>query len=169
MRDIISEINEKLDEVERKEGVRILHVVESGSRAWGFASPDSDYDVRFVYVRPKEEFHAAPPVLFDDLLKTDLPEDLRQAIDELLEAKKRTTEAEANPQMPVIREFIESETAMQKQIADDLEDDHNKDCMCIFPVMKKLRGKWGFDTESWCPTGSEVVKCIGTGVFFTDR
>ena len=53
MRDIIAEINEKLDEIERKEGVRILHAVESGSRAWGFASPDSDYDVRFVYVRPK--------------------------------------------------------------------------------------------------------------------
>lgn len=51
VRDIIFEINEKLDEIERKEGVRILHAVESGSRAWGFASPDSDYDVRFVYVR----------------------------------------------------------------------------------------------------------------------
>ena len=48
MRDIITEINEKLDEIERKEGVKILHAVESGSRAWGFASPDSDYDVRFV-------------------------------------------------------------------------------------------------------------------------
>ena len=54
MRDILAEINEKLDEIERKEGVRILHAVESGSRAWGFASPDSDYDVRFVYVRPRK-------------------------------------------------------------------------------------------------------------------
>lgn len=44
----------KLREIEQREGIRILHCVESGSRAWGFASPDSDYDVRFVYVRPAE-------------------------------------------------------------------------------------------------------------------
>lgn len=44
----------KLQEIEERENVRILHCVESGSRAWGFASPDSDYDVRFIYVRPPE-------------------------------------------------------------------------------------------------------------------
>lgn len=44
----------KLKEIEKRENVKILHCVESGSRAWGFASPDSDYDVRFIYVRPKE-------------------------------------------------------------------------------------------------------------------
>lgn len=47
-------IDEKLSEIEKKEGVKILHCVESGSRAWGFASPDSDYDVRFIYLRPQE-------------------------------------------------------------------------------------------------------------------
>ena len=46
----------KLYEIESKENVKILLAVESGSRAWGFASPDSDYDVRFVYVRPREEY-----------------------------------------------------------------------------------------------------------------
>lgn len=249
MRDIIAEINEKLDEIEKTEGVRILHAVESGSRAWGFASPDSDYDVRFVYVRPKEDYlrldeqrdviewqldevldisgwdlkkalkqfikgnatlfewsgspivyrtsdewirirevskqyfsekaavchyygtanstlqgyllgdtvrykkyfyalrpllaaqyiekyHTAPPVLFDDLLKIDLPEELRQAIDELLEVKKRTVEGEDNPQMPVIREFIETETARQKEIADSLEDDHNKDYTALNRIFR---------------------------------
>ncbi len=46
----------KLKEIENKENVKILLAVESGSRAWGFASPDSDYDVRFIYVRPKEDY-----------------------------------------------------------------------------------------------------------------
>jgi len=49
-------IKQKLNEIEQKENVKILHCIESGSRAWGFASPDSDYDVRFVYVRPKEYY-----------------------------------------------------------------------------------------------------------------
>ena len=44
-------IQKKLDEIEEKEQVKILYAVESGSRSWGFASPDSDYDVRFIYIR----------------------------------------------------------------------------------------------------------------------
>ena len=49
-------IQEKLHEIEKRENCRILLAVESGSRAWGFASPDSDYDVRFIYVRDKESY-----------------------------------------------------------------------------------------------------------------
>lgn len=49
-------IKEKLREIEERENIRILLAVESGSRAWGFASPDSDYDVRFIYVRQKEDY-----------------------------------------------------------------------------------------------------------------
>lgn len=51
-----SVIQEKLIEIEEKEHVKIIMAVESGSRAWGFASPDSDYDVRFVYARPLVEY-----------------------------------------------------------------------------------------------------------------
>ena len=46
----------KLSEIEQRENVKILLAVESGSRAWGFASPDSDYDVRFLYVRPRDAY-----------------------------------------------------------------------------------------------------------------
>ena len=252
MRDITVEIKKKLREIEKREGVKILHAVESGSRAWGFASPDSDYDVRFVYVRPKndylrldepkdmidwqldevydingwdikkalrqfakgnatlfewsgspvvyhttetwkriaevagqyfsektsiyhyygtakntyceyltgetvrykkyfyalrpllaaeyiERYHEAPPVLFDDLLKlVDTPQELRVSIDELLEVKKRTTEQEENPHMPVIRQFIEDELVKQKEIADAMPDDHNKDMGSINQLFRDV-------------------------------
>lgn len=49
-------IVKKLEEIERQDHVRILLAVESGSRAWGFASEDSDYDVRFIYVRPRNDY-----------------------------------------------------------------------------------------------------------------
>ena len=48
--DVREEVIRRLDAVEGEEDVRVLYACESGSRAWGFASPDSDYDVRFIYV-----------------------------------------------------------------------------------------------------------------------
>ena len=45
-------IRSMISEVERQHGVKVLYACESGSRAWGFASPDSDYDVRFIYLKP---------------------------------------------------------------------------------------------------------------------
>jgi predicted nucleotidyltransferase len=51
-----TEILQCLAGIERDHGVRLLYAAESGSRAWGFASPDSDYDVRFVYVHPREHY-----------------------------------------------------------------------------------------------------------------
>ena len=233
---IISE----LEKIEQQYGVHILHAVESGSRAWGFASPDSDYDVRFVYVRPAadyirldtprdviewkldevldingwdlqktlrqfargnatlfewsespviykttdewkriyqaahdyfsekaaahhyygtamktwceylqedtvrykkyfyalrpllaaqyiERFHTVPPVLFDDLLKMEMKPELRSAVDELLEKKKKTTEGEQNPHIPAIRDFIQEELQVQKTICNNMPDDRIND------------------------------------------
>ena len=51
---IRQEIQTRLDAVETEDGIRLLLAVESGSRAWGFPSPDSDYDVRFVYARRRD-------------------------------------------------------------------------------------------------------------------
>lgn len=46
------DIEARLTTIEAEHNVRVLYACESGSRGWGFASPDSDYDVRFIYVHP---------------------------------------------------------------------------------------------------------------------
>lgn len=46
-------IQATLQQIEREENVCIFYACESGSRAWGFSSEDSDYDVRFIYIHPK--------------------------------------------------------------------------------------------------------------------
>ncbi|SEW09838.1 hypothetical protein SAMN05428988_2017 [Chitinophaga sp. YR573] len=51
-----SVIIDKLLSIEAEQQVKILYACESGSRAWGFASPDSDYDVRFIYARPTTDY-----------------------------------------------------------------------------------------------------------------
>ena len=45
-------ILQKLRETENSHGVKIIHAIESGSRGWGFAAKDADYDCRFIYVHP---------------------------------------------------------------------------------------------------------------------
>lgn len=49
-------IQNKLKQIEAEKGVRILFACESGSRGWGFPSPDSDYDVRFVYAKSVDAY-----------------------------------------------------------------------------------------------------------------
>ena len=52
--EVTQRVREELARVEREKNVRVLYACESGSRAWGFASQDSDYDVRFLYVHPRD-------------------------------------------------------------------------------------------------------------------
>lgn len=54
-------IIQKLENIQLEHDVRVLFAIESGSRAWGFPSPDSDYDVRFVYVRPVDWYLTINP------------------------------------------------------------------------------------------------------------
>jgi uncharacterized protein len=67
-------ILEALVDVERDFGVQVLFAAESGSRAWGFASPDSDYDVRFVYRHPRDWYLRVTESR--DVIERMLPHDL---------------------------------------------------------------------------------------------
>ena len=52
--DIKDEVLRRISAAESEHDVRVVYAVESGSRAWGFASPNSDYDVRFIYAHSAE-------------------------------------------------------------------------------------------------------------------
>ena len=56
-------IQSKLIEIEKTYDLKILFACESGSRGWGFPSPDSDFDVRFIYVKP---FHSYLSITAED-------------------------------------------------------------------------------------------------------
>lgn len=52
--EVFQRVRDVLSRIENERGVRVLFACESGSRAWGFASRDSDYDVRFLYVQQRD-------------------------------------------------------------------------------------------------------------------
>ncbi|HLK16418.1 MAG TPA: nucleotidyltransferase domain-containing protein [Fimbriimonadaceae bacterium] len=71
---MIERIKAELAAIERSEEVRVLFAAESGSRAWGFESPDSDWDVRFVYVHPRDWYLSIESRR--DVIERMLPDDI---------------------------------------------------------------------------------------------
>lgn len=80
-------IQQKLDQIEKDHHVRILFACESGSRAWGFESQDSDYDVRFLYVHQPDWYLSVDLEYRRDVIELPIDEvldingwDLRKAL-----------------------------------------------------------------------------------------
>lgn len=68
--DVVTEIDARLARASVEHHVSIPWAIESGSRAWGFPSPDSDYDGRFLFVRPLADY--ASPWRHRDVVETPL-------------------------------------------------------------------------------------------------
>lgn len=95
--DVVARIDDRLDGVESGHRVVVGWAVESGSRAWGFPSPDSDYDCRFLYLHPAAGYLS--PWLPRDVIETPLDHvydvngwDLRKAVDLMVRGNATVTE-----------------------------------------------------------------------------
>jgi predicted nucleotidyltransferase len=121
---VVESIDERLDGVESAHGVRIPWAIESGSRAWGFPSPDSDYDCRFVYVRSEDAY--LTPWLPRDVIETPLDAvydvngwDVRKAVELLVRGNAVVIEWLRSPH--VYRGDSAFRTALL-QLADEVVD-----------------------------------------------
>ena len=74
--DVTARITAALADIETDHDVRILYACESGSRAWGFASQDSDFDVRFIYLHPKPWYLSVDLERKRDVIELPIHDDL---------------------------------------------------------------------------------------------
>lgn len=109
----------RLGRLEVREEMLVLLAVESGSRAWGCPSPDSDYDVRFIYIRPLRDYVRLTPKR--DVIEVPIADDwdingwdLRKAVQLLVKGNATVTEWLSSPL--VYREFGDVATKLGQLI-----------------------------------------------------
>jgi hypothetical protein len=121
---VVAAVDERLAGVVAEHGVAVPLAVESGSRAWGFPSPDSDYDCRFLYVRPAADYLSPWP--HRDVVETPLDAvldvggwDLRKALQLLVKGNATVLEWLRSPiAYDVDREFRDTLLALADEVVD---------------------------------------------------
>ena len=88
-------VSAALSDIESRHGCRVLFAVESGSRAWGFASPDSDYDVRGVFVKPLDWYLQLKSDVPDTIVE-ELPGDVDVSLWDLRKALLQMAKSNAS-------------------------------------------------------------------------
>lgn len=133
-----------LTHLQQQHSMKVLFAVESGSRAWGFESPDSDWDVRYIYVRPPEwytaidystsrdvidQYHKDPFIKgteFEDPLLDITGWDLQKALRMM---------RKSNPQLS---EWLRSPVTYVPGIAQNLRD-LELHCLHLYPAIEHYR------------------------------
>lgn len=141
-----------LAEAADQHGVRILLAVESGSRAWGFGSPDSDYDVRFIYVHPRDWYVRLAEGR--DVIERPLDEqlvdlagwDVRKALRLLLRSNPALYEWVVSP-------VVYSDDGDFRPAARQLFEEHADASALAHHYWSIARGQWKREVE-----GEEAVK-----------
>ena len=85
-----------------------------------------------------EEKKCPPPVLFDELFNTVLEEDMKPAVQDLLEKKVKMSEADKAPKVEVINKYIEEKLVYYKEMADSMADDRNTDWNPLEGVFSRM-------------------------------
>jgi uncharacterized protein len=139
-------IGQRLDALAASEGVRILFAIESGSRAWGFPSADSDYDVRFVYVRPRPDYLSVHE--FRDVIETPTVDDPVLGVPlDLNGWDLRKALRLALTSNPVLHEWLRSpivyssDSAARQAIADIAEEAADRK-VCRYHYDRLCRSAW---------------------------
>ena len=108
-KEIRKKIEDQLRDIENEFDVRILYACESGSRAWGFPSADSDYDVRFIYVHKRDWYLRVDNARLRDVIEKPIDDELDVSGWELRKALNLLKKSN-----PALIEWINSPIIYQK-------------------------------------------------------
>ena len=115
-------INEYIERLEAERNIKVLLACETGSRAWGFPSPDSDYDVRVVYMHEKDWYISLHPkrdhfnLMFEDNMLDITGWDIRKSLNLLYRSNAALLERIQSPIVYCANENFRNEIAA---LADD--------------------------------------------------
>lgn len=139
---MIEEIKKRLYTIEIEERVRIVYACESGSRAWGFPSVDSDYDVRFIYLHPRAWYLAVDLERKRDVIERAIVDhldingwDLRKALQLLQRGNPPLMEWLGSPII-----YLEEFTVADQMR--DLMSRHYSPLACLYHYLHMARGNY---------------------------
>jgi len=124
-------ILDRLKSLAKGENIRILYACESGSRAWGFPSPDSDYDIRIIYAHPIDWYLSVEESR--DVIEQPIEKHILGELD-VAGWDIRKTLRLAKKSNPVIWEWLQSPIAYYTQHSNAIREMRDGIESCFSPI-----------------------------------